>query len=334
MKNLNNILVIRTDRIGDVVLTTPVIKTLRKAYPMARISVLVSPSTKDLVQGNPYLDEIILDDREGAHRGFLGFLRLICDIRRGRFDVAFVYHTKRRYNLASFLAGIPHRVGYKNKKFGFLLNHPIKDIRSLGEKHEAQFSMDVLKEVGIEASDFDFFIPTNKDAEHWANHWLVSEDLKGEDFIAIHASSSNPQVCWPAQRFAKLIDSLQKHYSFKIVLIGSPQTTELYGDILRLTSQKPLNLGGQTSLAQTASLLRRCRLLISNDSGPVHLAAALGVPVIAIFVRNQPGVNPERWRPFSDKGIYLYSPKVVEVQEVLDNVERIFRKDHQEFFHW
>ena len=159
----NNILIVRTDRIGDVVLTTPAIKALRETYPVSRISVLVSPATFDLVNGNPYLDEILVDDRCGRHKGLLGFNRLVSEIRLKQFDLAVIFHTKRRYNLACWLARIPYRLGYKNNKFGFLLSHPIKDVRPLGKKHEAEYCLDVLKAIDIENNDLDVFVPWQKE---------------------------------------------------------------------------------------------------------------------------------------------------------------------------
>ncbi len=334
MNKLDKILIVRTDRIGDVVLTTPAIKALRQAYPMAHITILITPATRDLVEGNPYLDEILMDERQGIHKGGLGFFRLVRDIRSGKFDAAFIFHTKRRYNLACFLAGVPRRIGYKNEKYGFLLTFPVQDSRCQGQKHEAQYCLDVLKATGIENANYDFFVPVNKEAEDWADHWLSSQGISGEEMIAIHAGSSDPAKCWPLEHFAQLIDALQTRYHMGIVLIGSAATIQRSGEIIQATREKPLNLTGQTSLAQTVSFLRRCRLLISNDSGPVHIAAALGIHVISLFMRNQRGINPQRWRPLSDKGVYLFDPDGVTVEQVLDEVERIFQKDHQQFFYW
>ena len=137
-KSFKNILIVRTDRIGDVVLTTPSIKALRQFYPGARISILVTPATFDLVNGNPYVDEVLLDDRNGRHQGLVGAWRLIREIDLKHFDLAIIYHTKRRYNWACYMAGIPCRLGYKNDKFGFLLSHPIQDPRPLGQRHEVR----------------------------------------------------------------------------------------------------------------------------------------------------------------------------------------------------
>ncbi len=334
MRRFDNILIIRTDRIGDVVLTTPAIKALRKAYPMSRISILVSPFTKDLVWPSPYLDEVLVDDRAGRHRGLIGFLKLARDIRRKSFDAVFVFHTKRRYNLVAYLAGIPFRTGYKNEKFGLLLTNPIKDVRSQGQKHEVQYCLDVLKPIGAENNDMDLFVATQKEAEVWANDWLNAQDLKCGEFIAVHCGSSDPAKCWPVEKFAKLIDALQQRYSLKVVLIGSGDTTERANQIKQLTALKPLDVTGKSSLAQTVSLLRRCRLLISNDSGPVHIAAAVGISVISLFMRDQPGINPERWKPLSDKGLYLYRAEGLEIDHVLEAVESLLQKDHQKTFHW
>jgi heptosyltransferase II len=336
-KTFQNILIVRTDRIGDVVLTTPAIKAMRQSYPGSRISVLVTPATYDLVNGNPYVDEILVDDRQGRHKGLLGFLRLAREIRSKRFDLAVIFHTKRRYNLACYAARIPCRLGYKNEKFGFLLSFPLKDIRPLGEKHEAEYCMDVLKAIGVESDDLDIFVPAQKEAEGWVLDWMQENNLKPNEFMVIHPGASDPAKCWPAANFALLMDRLKERYDLKIVLIGSPQTMPLVVEILQKT-RKPsgtLNLTGKTSLAQTVSLLRRARLLISNDSGPVHVAAGVGSSVISLFLRDLPGINAERWKPLGPKGFILKcaslpgQPGFISVDDVLELAEKILQKNGQ-----
>ncbi len=340
MKNpkiFKNILIVRTDRIGDVVLTTPAIKVLHQAYPAARISILVTPSTYDLVNGNPYVDEILVDDRQRRHKGLFGFLRLVREIRLKRFDLAIIYHTKRRYNLACYAAGIPFRLGYKNEKFGFLLSLPLKDVRPWGTKHEAKYCMDVLKAIGVENDDLDIFVPLQKEAEGWMFNWMRENNLKPNEFIVIHPGASDFTKCWPTANFALLMDRLAERYALKIVLIGSPQTISFAEEILRQTRKAPefLNLTGKTSVAQMASLLRRSRLLISNDSGPVHVAAGVGTSVISLFLRNQPGINAERWRPLGPKGFILKCDSLaggfgsISVDHVMKLTEQIFKKDGQ-----
>ena len=330
----NNILIVRTDRIGDVVLTTPAIKALRRANPGARISILVTPATYDLVNGNPYVDEIFVDDRQGQHKGLFGFWRLARELRLKQFDLAIIFHTKRRYNLACYMARMPYRLGFKNDKFGFLLTHPLKDIRPLGEHHEAEYCMDVLKAIGIENDDLDIFVPVQKEAEGWMLQWMQENNLKPNEFIVIHPGASDPAKCWPTANFAQLMDRLAERYALKIVLIGSPQTIPTADDILRLARRQSqfLNLTGKTSLAQTVGLLRRTRLLISNDSGPVHVAAGVGTSVISLFLRNQPGINAKRWKPLGAKSYILdnmLQPGSIKVEDVLELVEQISQKDNQ-----
>ncbi len=331
-----NILIVRTDRIGDVVLTTPAIKALRQSYPVARISVLVAPATFDLMSGNPYINEILIDDRVRLNKGLFGFGRLVQELRGKRFDLAVIFHTKRRYNLACAWAGIPYRLGYKNDKFGFLLTHPLKDVRHLGQKHEAQYCLDVLKAVGVEGGELDMFIPLQKPAEEWVGRWQEEHHLKPNEFIVVHPGASDPAKCWPAANFAALIDRLIERFGLKIVLIGSGATAALAQDILRQSRRQSqvIDLTGRTTLALSASLLRRSCLLISNDSGPVHVAAGVGTAVISLFLRDDPGINPERWRPLGPKSFILQcktAPGQVDrsVEAVMKLAESIFKKHGQ-----
>jgi len=333
-KIFNNILIVRADRIGDVVLTTPAIKAISQAYPGARISVLVTPASFDLVNGNPYVDEVLVDDRRGRHKDLFGFLRLAREIRLKQFDLAVIFHTKRRYNLACYTAGVPYRLGYKNNKFGSLLTHPLKDDRPLGTKHEAQYCMDVLKAIDIEEGELDVFVPVQKEAEEWAFRWMQENNLKSNELIVIHPGSSDPAKCWPAANFALLIDRLIDRYTLKIILIGSSQTVPIAGDILRQMRRPSqiFDLTSKTSLAQMASLLRHSRLLISNDSGPVHVASGVGTGVISLFMRDLPGINAERWRPLGPKSFILNNklqPGLISVDSVLELTENIFQKHSQ-----
>jgi len=327
-----NILIVRTDRIGDVVLTTPAVKALRQAYPGSRISILATPVTYDLVFGNPYVDEVLVDDRQGVHRGLGGFLRMVRELRSQRFDLAIIFHTKRRYNLACYAAGIPCRLGYKNNKFGSLLSLPLKDARHLGEKHEAEYCLDVLKAIGIEHNDLDLFVPTQKAAEAWVIEWMGGQGLSPNGYIVVHPGASDPAKCWPIADFILLIDRLIERYSLKVVLVGSAQTVPMAAEVLQRARQSPeiLDLTGKTSLAQMVSLLRRARLLISNDSGPVHVAAGVGISVISLFLRDQPGINAGRWKPLGPKSFILSNtPAPFSVEDVMELADRIFQANSQ-----
>lgn len=312
MTDFHNILIVRTDRIGDVVLTTPSIRVLRQTYPAAKISILVAPLAKELVAGNPDLDEIIVDDRRGVHRGVIGFWRLVWSLRRKKYDLAILYHTKKRTNCLCWAAGIPRRVGYKNEKFGFLLTEQILDERHLGRQHEAQYCLDVLRHLGISGNHIldksprdlaeDVYVPVSADAWRWLEEFFREQHISGRDrLIAIHPGASDPAKRWPERQFAELIEQLAGRHPARILLIGAKEITGIARRIISLTQVPVLDLTGKTTVGQLAGLLKRCNLLISNDSGPVHIAAGAGTPCVSIFTRNQPGINPQRWQPLGRK---------------------------------
>jgi lipopolysaccharide heptosyltransferase II len=301
MNDFKNILIIRTDRIGDVVCSTPAIKALRDHFPQAKISILVSSKTKDIVYGNPYLDEVIEEDRSKKHKGFWGTLKLILFLRRKKFDLAIVYHTKRRTNWMAFCAGIPRRLGYKNNKLGYLLTDPVKDERHLGKIHEAEYCLKLLEHIGVKQTSLDFFVSVNEQAQDWLKRFLINHRITPQErLIIIHPGASDPARCWPHEQFAELVERIAKSYPSRFVLIGDNKITSIWEKLIDRHSLSIINLLGQTRLAELISLMKRANLLVSNDSGPVHLASGLQTPVVAIFIRNQPGINPERWRPFGD----------------------------------
>jgi heptosyltransferase-2 len=305
MMDYENILIVRTDRIGDVVLTTPAIEAIRKNFPRAKISVLVAAQTRDLVKGNPFIDKVLVDDRQGRHHGMAGFWRLSSEIHEQRFDAAFIFHTKKRTNFACFNARIPERIGYKDKNYGFFLTQGFEDPRHTGEKHESEYCLDLLRMAGLRIEDPRVFLPFQPEAEQWAQEWLNKNGLVAQNkIIAIHPGASDMTKCWPVSSFAQLIDALAAQ-GYTILVVGHGAVAQIADDIRRQAKAKFLDLTNQTSVAELASLLKRCRMLISNDSGPVHIAAAAGIYVISLFLRDQPGINPERWRPLGPKGFIL-----------------------------
>lgn len=335
MTDFRNILIVRTDRIGDVILTTPAIKVLRQTYPAARISILIAPLTKELTAGNSDLDEIIVDDRRGVHRGISGFWRLVWSLRRKKYDLAILYHTKKRTNCLCWAAGIPRRVGYKNEKFGFLLTDQIPDERHLGRQHEAQYCLDVLRHLGISGNHIfdkspqdlaeDVYVPISAGAWRWIEEFCREQHISGrERLIAIHPGASDPAKRWPERQFAGLIEQLAGRYPARFFLIGTQETTGIARQIVSLTQVPVLDLTGKTTVGQLAGVLKRCNLLISNDSGPVHIAAGAGTPCVSIFTRNRPGINPQRWHPLGRKiRVVSVPPSKSRSQDGSENSEAI-----------
>ena len=206
----------RTDRIGDVILTTPSFKALRIAFPKARITVLVAPLTKDLIVGNPYIDDIMVDDRLGEHKGVIGTMRLVMSLRKRGFDLAINYHTKKRTNALLFMAGISVRLGYKSNKFGFLLNKSVFDERHLGKKHESEYCLALLEVIGVKAQGLDLYVNVDKEANDWGAKFLKQNYITSdESLVVIHCGASDCNKIWSLKNFGSLIDILMEEYEAK-----------------------------------------------------------------------------------------------------------------------
>jgi len=300
------ILIVRTDRLGDVLLSTPVIKALRQQFPQCYISMMVSPYTKDVLEGNPDLDEVITFDKDAKNKGWWATLKFAGFLRKNKFDLAIVLHPTSRMHLLIFLAGIPKRLGY-DRKLKSLLTDRIKHDKQRGQKHESEYVLDLVRYLGIKPQDVSLYMPIRPESEKWVEALFKEEGIKDSDkILAIHATASCDSRIWPAERFAEVADRLVQKYGFKVCIVSGPKDFQKVEDVVKNMQTKAVNLTGKTSISQLASLLRRCQLFISTDSGPMHVASALGVPVITIFGRSQAGLSPQRWGPLGEKNRVLY----------------------------
>lgn len=302
-----NIIIIRMDRIGDVVLSTPAIKAVRDAYPDSRIAVLVRPYAKEVVAGNPYIDDVITYDKFGKEKSLSGKIRFIMGLRRKRFDLAIILHPKNSSHILTFLAGIHERLGY-DKKSSIFLTKRVPHTKQYGLKHEIDYALDLLHYAGIDSSDRSLHVPLNKTSEESIDKLFNENGISCKDtVITIHPAASCISRRWALERFAKVSDTLAKKYGARIIVISGPGDSKAMGDkVVKLMKSKPLNLSGKTSVSELASILRRSKLLISNDSGPVHISCAVGTPVISIFSRNDRGISPDRWGPVGKKDVVLH----------------------------
>jgi heptosyltransferase II len=306
MPKRRRILLIRIDRIGDVLLSTPAIKAVRQAYPNAHIAMMVRPYAGDIVDGNPHLDEVILYDKDGGHKSVFATLKFAVGLRKKRFDLAIILHPTNRSNIIPFLAGIPERVGY-DKKGGIFLTKKLKDTKHLGEKHEIEYSLDVLRAIGIEAKDRALYMPVNSEDEKIIDRFFLLNDLDGTDtVIAIHPGASCPSKRWPAYRFGRVADELIDRHKVKVVIIGGPADIKTVKEAETGMLHRPIVLSEDHSLGEVAAILKRCKIFISNDSGPVHIAVAVGTPVISIFGRLDPGLSPKRWGSLGPNDIVIH----------------------------
>ena len=306
-KNLR-LLVIRLDRIGDVTLSLPAVQALRDRFPNAHISVMTRPATAPLVEGHPAVDEVIpyYYEKKGRHSGIRGTLRFVYEIVRRRFDIVFVLNPSLRSYLVPFFAGIPYRVGFETGK-PFLLTHSVPDHRSDGAKHEAEYTLDVVRAFGIEAGRADTY-------EGMLRHCVrVDRTPSGagrspaNNVFAIHAAASCPSKRWPRERFAELGKRiLAENPDARLAIVGGPGEKELGEYLSREIGPGADDFTGKLDLKALASFLSDCRLLVSNDSGPVHVAAAVGTRTLTVFGRGLPGLGPVRWRALGKGHEFLH----------------------------
>lgn len=335
------ILVARTDRIGDCLLTTPAFKALRLHYPMSFIAAMVSPAAKDIVDGNPYVDRVIVFDKDRAQSGFLSTLAFSRKLKEMDFDVALILHPTLRVHLVCFLAGIRERIGY-DWKAPYFLTEIVPHRKQKGEKHESEYNFEILERIGIGEVPRELYMPIRQTSEYYVQGLFERCGITLEDrVVAVNPAASCISKRWPLDRFAEVIDALALEEGVKVIVVAASEHQALSSRLLSLTKTKPCNLTGKCDISQLASLLKRCRLLISNDSGPVHIAVAVGTPVIDIFGRNQPGLGPLRWGPLGMFDVVLHKKmectpclahdctqgfkclSAISVQEVLQHARRL-----------
>lgn len=302
----NRILVIRLDRIGDVVLSTPVLQSLREAYPHAFIAMMVRPVCRELLEGNPYLNEVMLYDKDGRQRGVISTMRFAGSLRRYRFDTALVLHPNNRSHWIPWLAGIPVRIGY-DRNYRWLLTRRLAHRKQEGVRHEADYTLDLVRKLGINPAAPRPFVPIHPELDRRIEQRLQEQGISRADcLVAMHPSASSLSKRWKPERFAQVADRLIEERHARVVLVAGPGHEPHAQAVERAMRHRPVNAAGTLSVGELACLFRRCRVLISNDSGPVHIAAAVGIPVVDIFGRHQPGLNPQRWQALGQDHLLLY----------------------------
>jgi lipopolysaccharide heptosyltransferase II len=294
------ILVARTDRIGDVMLSTPVLRNLRIAFPQAHIAFLCSPYTRPIIEGNPNVDEVIVYDKATV-KGVAAQIKFSSSLRAKNFDWALILHPTTRVHLLTFCSGIPFRVGW-NRKNGWLLTKRLVHDKQKGLKHEAEYTLDILRALDIAIVSRETHFPLKETSEARVERLLSSFNVK--KFIVVHPSASCPSKRWPTAYFSRFVKLLKERTGLPIVVITSDKERQHAQQVV--DENDVYDLRGMLSISELGSLLKRAALFISNDSGPVHIASSFNTPVISIFGRNDPGLSSLRWGPLGKKSVSLH----------------------------
>lgn len=301
------ILVTRADRIGDLVLSTPVFSELRKKFPNGHIAALTFRENAAILEGNPFLDEVILYDKKGSEKSWLGNFVFSQKLKKKNFDAVIHLHATNRMHTVGLLAGIPVRIGW-DRRAPKALTHVFKDTKSEGSKHEAEYNFDLLKPLGVTApAKPETYFPVPSSAVEKTRALLTSMNLKGEKPLVLFSpGASCPSKRWPAERFGILADFIFSKYGGEFAAVGTRADRPLIEKIKQTAKVPVLDLSGRLDLSMLGALFKNAALVISNDSGPAHIASAVGAPVISIFGRRNPGLSPARWRPLGENSRYVW----------------------------
>ena len=323
IKNIKKILIVRTDRFGEFILNTPAIKAIKDRFPEACITLMVSAGVEEIVRGWPIIDEILIYPQEECN----GILKLAHYLRTKKFDMAVILNPKKDFHLATFLSGIPERVGY-NRKLGFLLNHKIEDCKSSGQKHEVEYNLDLIRSIGIEAKEKDLFVSFGPSDENVVETLLKENGISSSDaLLVLHPWTSDPIKQWPTEKFLGLSKKIIQEIPCRLIIIGGKEEISKSKDFC-VGNPGLIDFTGKLSLRQLAAFLKRSKLLISNDSGPVHMASAVKTPVIAIFRNDLPGKGPKRWGPWGEGNTVIQNSSLsnISVEEVFQKIKEMLHR--------
>jgi len=298
-----NILIIRTDRIGDVVLSLPMASIIKKHFPECKVTFLLREYTKPLALNNPYIDEVITLAEENGKPSISKNISLL----RNKFDVCVVAYPTYPIALILFLSNIKERIGTGYRWYSFFFNKKIYEHRKSGERHELEYNVRLLQQLGINEpvneENVSFGISSSKENERKIKNYLVSQGVDfSKKIIIVHPGSGKSAVDLPIEKIRAIVKSLSQE-AIEILITGSGSEKELCQSLVVNSSTK--NLAGIFNLGELIALIDRADLMIANSTGPIHIAAALGKHVIGFYPKFT-AASPKRWGPYSlKKKIFL-----------------------------
>ena len=288
------LLIRATNWVGDAILALPALYAVRSKFPDAHISILARPYVADIYRGQGVCDELVAYDPIGEHRGWTGRQRLISDLRSRHFDVALLLQNAFDAAWLAWRAQIPQRIGYARDARSLVLTKAIA-VPKCGEipPHETFYYLELVRRAGwldtLPQVD-QIKLQVSDSAKRQAAQTLVDAGARPHARrIAIGAGASYGSAkCWPPERFAEWANRFLAHNDADVILFGTAAEAPVSNAILATMHRKPIDLTGKTAIADLPGLLSRCHLFLGNDSGAMHVAAAVGLPVVAIFGPTDP----------------------------------------------
>jgi len=340
-----NLLIVRTDRIGDVVLSLPLAELVKKHYPDCRVTFLLKDYTRSLAEGHPFIDNILILKEKNNKISLINNIR---QIKKNSYDAAVVVYPTLITALIIFLTGIKQRIGTGYRWYSPLFNHKVFEHRKNALRHELEYNINLLKYFGIEENvtpsnvNFNLKIAQRDDERVKTILRVKGIDLK-KPIIMIHPGSGGSAVDLPINKFKELIELVFNNLGAEIIITGTKSEMELCHNLF--IPGKTKNLAGLFDLAELKALINHSDIFIANSTGPLHIAAALGKYVIGFYPKI-PQCSPKRWGPYSDRSI-VFTPglecssctreqcerldcmSTIKVSEVFAEIEKIFKFVHK-----
>jgi len=288
------ILIIKPSALGDIVMAMPAYEAIRKSFPEAKISWLVRPEFAPLLELLPSLDEIIIFDRKLLtkwwcnYKSFTALTDLIRKLKRSKFDVVVDFQGLFRTGILTWLTGCKKRFGMKNARefaplfYDHKVDPPEKSI------HVADYYIEIAKEMKAQLHYAQFHLTPELPDAAKVQGYMSSDKLEPAQYVVLIPGSANPLKRWPAENFAKIADKIAEDYALKIVVVGTEAEKNITKRIANLSNVKIYDYAGKTNLPELAYLLNTAALVVANDTGPGHIAAALGSPLVMILGPSNP----------------------------------------------
>lgn len=291
--NKKRIIVTFLMHLGDLTLTTPFLHVLRKAAPDAHIAYLVDEKLKDVVLHNPNIDEVLTIDKKGRDNSIKALCQAADKISEKKFDVLINLHPNERCSFIDFLAKVPVKVGFSH----FLFRPFLTKVTRLNRKmHAADMYIDVLAQLGVQdLSNKGLEIFPGEDDKKIANDFWQEQHVAADDkLIGFNIGSAVKTKRWAPERFAQVADALAAK-GYKTVFFGGIMDEEMVKEAIGFMQTKPIIATGRFTIGQLAAAMQRCKLIITNDSGPMHVAISQKVPIIAMYGPS----SPELYGPYT-----------------------------------
>lgn len=302
LKDLNpqKILIRSTNWIGDAIMTTPAVRSIRENFPEAHISILALPWVADVFAASPYVDEVILYRKKDRHQGLYGLWRLSQELAARKFDLAILLQNAFEAALIAKLSGIPVRAGYKRDARGMLLTHGVRIPKKRKKIHQVYYYQGLLEDLGLTCGKDELFLELSKKVNLWAKE-LVASFGAGPVVGLNPGAAYGPAKRWPSERYGDLARRLHDELGATVVVFGAEADAACAAAIKEVVPRGVVDMAGKTSLEEAMALIGKCHCFVTNDSGLMHVGAALKVPLVAIFG----STNAIATGPFSDNAVVV-----------------------------